>query len=60
MVLIADSRDAAGEARMEALDGAMGVDGCHYMYGCTSACPKGLDPAGAIRRLRSWRIHGTP
>jgi succinate dehydrogenase / fumarate reductase iron-sulfur subunit/fumarate reductase iron-sulfur subunit len=60
MVLIADSRDAAGDARMDAVDGAMGVDGCHYMYGCTSACPKGLDPAGAIRRLRSWRIHGTP
>ena len=60
MVLIADSRDGAADERMAAIDGAMGVDGCHYMYGCTSVCPKGLDPAAAIRRLRSWRIHGRP
>jgi len=60
MVLIADSRDAAADERMAAIDGAMGVDGCHYMYGCTSVCPKGLDPAGAIRKLRSWRLHGRP
>jgi len=58
MVLIADSRDAAGEERLAATGAADGVDRCHYIYGCTAACPKGLDPAGAIRRLRAWRLHG--
>ena len=55
MVLIADSRDAAGEERLAAVAAGDGVDRCHYMYGCTAACPKGLDPAAAIRRLRAWR-----
>jgi succinate dehydrogenase/fumarate reductase iron-sulfur protein len=58
MVLIADSRDGAGAERMEVIGRSGSLDRCHYMYGCTGACPKGLDPAGAIRRLRRWRNHG--
>jgi succinate dehydrogenase/fumarate reductase iron-sulfur protein len=58
MVLITDSRDVAGHDRLAAISGPDGVDRCHYMYGCTSVCPKGLDPARAIRRLRAWRLHG--
>jgi succinate dehydrogenase/fumarate reductase iron-sulfur protein len=58
MVLIADSRDAAGEQRMSDVGGADGLDRCHYVYGCSAACPKGLDPAGSIRRLRRWRLEG--
>ncbi|CAN5804881.1 2Fe-2S iron-sulfur cluster-binding protein [soil metagenome] len=58
MVLIADSRDSAGAERLEAVTAADGVDRCHYIYGCTSVCPKGLDPARAIRRLRRWRFEG--
>lgn len=57
MVLIADSRDGAGAERLEAVAAADGVDRCHYVYGCTAACPKGLDPARSIRRLRAWRLH---
>ena len=60
MVLIADSRDAAGAARLAATAGGDGVDRCHYIYGCTAACPKGLDPARAIRKLREWRRNGAP
>lgn len=56
MVLAADSRDAAGEQRLELASGAGGVDRCHYMYGCSAVCPKGLDPAAAIRRLRRMRM----
>jgi succinate dehydrogenase/fumarate reductase iron-sulfur protein len=56
MVLIADSRDAAGEERLSEVGGADGLDRCHYIYGCSAACPKGLDPAGSIRRLRRWRL----
>ena len=60
MVLIADSRDAAGPERLEAVTAGDGVDRCHYIYGCTAVCPKGLDPAAAIRRLRRWRLEGRP
>jgi succinate dehydrogenase / fumarate reductase iron-sulfur subunit/fumarate reductase iron-sulfur subunit len=60
LALIADSRDAAGKERMAAVTGADGIDRCHYIYGCTAACPKGLDPAGAIRQLRRWRLEGRP
>lgn len=58
MVLIADSRDGAAAERLAAVTGRDGVDRCHYVYGCTVVCPKGLDPAGAIRRLRRWRLSG--
>jgi succinate dehydrogenase / fumarate reductase iron-sulfur subunit/fumarate reductase iron-sulfur subunit len=60
MVLIADSRDAAARERLATVAAADGVDRCHYVYGCTAACPKGLDPAHAIRRLRDWRLHDAP
>jgi succinate dehydrogenase / fumarate reductase iron-sulfur subunit/fumarate reductase iron-sulfur subunit len=56
MVLIADSRDAAGEERLEAVSGSDGVDRCHYIYGCSAVCPKDLDPAGSIRALRRMRL----
>lgn len=59
MVLIADSRDSASAQRLDVVGAESGVDRCHYIYGCTAACPKGLDPARAIRRLRSWR-HDEP
>lgn len=58
LVLIADSRDDSTAERLAEVGGPDGVDRCHYMLGCTSVCPKGLDPAAAVRRLRSWRIHG--
>lgn len=58
MVLIADSRDAEREERLRAVTGADGVWRCRYIHACTAVCPKGLDPAGAIRRLRRWRLEG--
>jgi succinate dehydrogenase/fumarate reductase iron-sulfur protein len=58
MVLIADSRDAARQERLEAVTGSDGAFRCRYMHVCTSVCPKGLDPAGAIRTLRRWRLEG--
>jgi succinate dehydrogenase/fumarate reductase iron-sulfur protein len=56
LVLISDSRDAAAEHRMDVVTGSSGVDRCHYIYGCSGVCPKGLDPARAIRRLRTGRV----
>jgi succinate dehydrogenase / fumarate reductase iron-sulfur subunit/fumarate reductase iron-sulfur subunit len=55
MVLISDSREAGDAGRMDLVTDIDGVDGCHYMYSCTNDCPKGLDPAAAIRRLRTGR-----
>jgi succinate dehydrogenase / fumarate reductase iron-sulfur subunit/fumarate reductase iron-sulfur subunit len=55
MVLISDSRDAAGQRRLDLVTRGDGVDRCHYMYGCSGVCPKGLDPAKAIRQLRTGR-----
>ena len=60
MVLVADSRDAAGDRRLRATGASDGVDRCHYIYGCSAACPKGLDPAASIRALRRWRVSGAP
>lgn len=56
LVLIADSRDAAGPERLAAVTGRDGIDRCHYVLGCAAVCPKGLDPVGAIRQLRRWRL----
>lgn len=56
MVLISDSRDAGGRKRLDLVTGEAGVDRCHYIYGCSGVCPKGLDPARAIRRLRTGRV----
>ena len=58
MVLISDSRDAGDQHRLDLVTQVDGVDRCHYMYGCTKDCPKGLDPAGAIRMLRTGRTKG--
>lgn len=59
LVLIQDSRDTRTEERMDLVAGADGTDRCHYIYGCTGSCPKGLDPARSIRRLRKGgRTHG--
>jgi len=56
MVLAADSRDGGVGPRLAAIAGDEGVDGCHGIGACTLVCPKGLDPAGSIRRLRRWRL----
>ena len=56
LVLVADSRDGAAARRLARVSGADGTERCHYMYGCSADCPKGLDPAGAIRRLRRGRL----
>jgi succinate dehydrogenase/fumarate reductase iron-sulfur protein len=58
MVLAADSRDAVRSERLARFGAVDGVDRCHYIGGCTASCPKGLDPFGAIVRLRRWRMGG--
>jgi succinate dehydrogenase / fumarate reductase iron-sulfur subunit/fumarate reductase iron-sulfur subunit len=57
MTLVGDGRDAT-DAHALAAFGPGGIDDCHAIGACTVVCPKGLDPAGAIRRLRRWRVTG--
>ncbi|MGH3383368.1 MAG: succinate dehydrogenase/fumarate reductase iron-sulfur subunit [Nocardioidaceae bacterium] len=56
MVLVNDSRDASGRKRLAVVSGQDGADRCHLIYGCTGVCPKDLDPAQAIRRIRTGRV----
>jgi fumarate reductase iron-sulfur subunit len=47
-----DSRDEGAEGRNEILSGHEGVWGCTFVGECTRACPKHVDPAGAIQRYK--------
>lgn len=58
LALIADPRDGAAQQRLRVVGGAGGVDRCHYVGACTSACPVGVDPAGSIVELRRIRLRG--
>jgi succinate dehydrogenase/fumarate reductase iron-sulfur protein len=56
LALIADPRDGAASERLDAIGGRPGVDRCHYVQACTSACPVGLDPSRSIAELRVRRL----
>jgi fumarate reductase iron-sulfur subunit len=47
-----DSRDQGDALRMAELSSHDGVWGCTFVGECTKACPKGVDPAGAIQRYK--------
>lgn len=47
-----DSRDEGAHERLDVLSTAEGVWGCTFVGECTRACPKGVDPAGAIQRYK--------
>lgn len=48
----ADSRDEGALERLRAVDEEHGIWRCHFAGACTLVCPKGVDPALAIQRLR--------
>lgn len=52
----ADSRDEGGAFRLNAVDREHGVWRCHFAGACSFVCPKGVDPALAIQRLRGLVI----
>lgn len=56
MTLAGDARDGARARRLRLVSREGGVTRCHYIHGCSGACPKGLDPAASIRRLRRWSV----
>jgi len=47
-----DSRDDGRKARSPVAGGAHGAFRCHYAGECSRVCPKGVDPAKAIQRLK--------
>lgn len=51
-----DTRDSAKEERLRLVDGEHGIWRCHTIFNCQKACPKELDPAGAISHLKRASI----
>ena len=49
---LADSRDEAKGERLDELEDPFRVYRCHTIMNCTSACPKGLNPAKAIAEIK--------
>jgi len=47
-----DSRDQGAEERMAILAHPEGIWGCTFVGECTQACPKHVDPAGAIQQYK--------
>ncbi|EIE80047.1 succinate dehydrogenase [ubiquinone] iron-sulfur subunit [Rhizopus delemar RA 99-880] len=47
-----DSRDDFGPERRERLQDKMSLYRCHTILNCSKTCPKGLQPAKAIQRIK--------
>jgi len=56
LALVADPRDGAADERLRVVGGRRGLDRCHYVQSCGSACPVGIDPSRSIAALRRLRI----
>jgi succinate dehydrogenase / fumarate reductase iron-sulfur subunit len=53
---IADSRDHGAEERLENLDDPYRLYKCHNIMNCVDVCPKGLNPAKAIARVKQLEM----
>lgn len=49
---IIDTRDEATEERLNDLDDNFKLYRCHTIMNCTNTCPKGLNPAQAIAKIK--------
>ena len=49
---IADSRDEATQERLDDLEDSFKLYRCHTIMNCTKTCPKGLNPAKAISKIK--------
>ena len=47
-----DSRDAAKQERLEMVDDAFKLYRCKTIMNCSKVCPKGLNPALGIAKLK--------
>lgn len=50
---ITDSRDEATGERLDQMDDSFKLYRCHTIMNCTKTCPKGLNPAKAIGKIKS-------
>ncbi len=53
---IADSRDEHQKERLEKLEDTFKLYKCHTIMNCTNACPKGLNPAKQIAKIKSLMV----
>jgi succinate dehydrogenase / fumarate reductase iron-sulfur subunit len=53
---LADSRDQAGEARLESLEGPFKLFRCRTIMNCVDVCPKGLNPTRAIGLIKQMML----
>ena len=53
---IADSRDEYSGERLDELEDPFRLYRCHTIMNCTSACPKGLNPAKAIAEVKKMMV----
>lgn len=56
---IVDSRDEATGERLDDLEDPFKLYRCHTIMNCADACPKGLNPAKAIGRIKKMMISRT-
>ena len=50
---ISDSRDTATAQRLEFVNDAFKLYRCHTIMNCSKVCPKGLNPALAIAKIKA-------
>ncbi|WP_264686694.1 succinate dehydrogenase iron-sulfur subunit [Wolbachia endosymbiont (group B) of Rhopobota naevana] len=53
---IADSRDNKKEERLASLNDPFKLYRCHTIMNCTKTCPKGLNPAKAIAKVKQLMV----
>ena len=53
---IADSRDDHQKERLEKIQDTFKLYKCHTIMNCTNACPKGLNPAKQIAKIKSLMV----
>ncbi len=51
-----DSRDEATGERLDELEDPFRLYRCHTIMNCTKTCPKGLEPAKAIARIKAMLV----
>ena len=56
---IADSRDQATAARLDDLEDPYRLFRCHTIMNCTDVCPKNLNPALAISKIKTMMLKRT-
>jgi len=56
---IADSRDENAGERLDELEDSFKLYRCHTIMNCTQTCPKGLNPARAIAKIKKLLITRT-